>query len=91
MIIKRINVLKAAIINGAVTATLMFIIALLAFLFVLSGLGNGLGAMGMLGNIGIVIFAPIFYGVIGFIFGAIFAFIYNLVAGVVGGIELEVE
>ena len=31
------------------------------------------------------------YGVMGFIGGAIGAFVYNLVAGVVGGIEIEVE
>jgi len=38
-----------------------------------------------------LIFLPIMYGVIGFIAGAIGAALYNLVAGVVGGIEIEVE
>jgi hypothetical protein len=35
--------------------------------------------------------APIFYGVLGFIFGAIGAFLYNLLAKWIGGIELHLQ
>jgi len=38
-----------------------------------------------------LIILPIFYGVVGFIAGAIGAALYNLIAGMVGGIEIEVE
>jgi hypothetical protein len=34
---------------------------------------------------------PVFYGVIGFIGGLIGALVYNVAAGVVGGLELELE
>ena len=37
------------------------------------------------------IFAPIVYGVLGFIFGALGAFLYNLLARWLGGIEVRVE
>ncbi len=34
---------------------------------------------------------PIFYAVIGFIAGLISALVYNIFAGIIGGIEIEVE
>ena len=49
--------------------------------------GGGSIVMGLLFMIGL----PIFYGLIGFVFGAIGALIYNLFAGIVGGVEIEVE
>lgn len=49
--------------------------------------GGGAIVMGILVMIGL----PIFYSIIGFIAGVIGAFIYNLFAGMVGGIEIEVE
>jgi hypothetical protein len=59
------------------------------------GAANGPGAgsimaMGAVGALMIVIFAPIFYGVIGFVFGAIGAALFNLAAGVAGGLEMDV-
>ena len=41
--------------------------------------------------IGLAIFMPIFYGVMGFVFGIIGAALYNLIARWIGGIEVEVE
>jgi len=38
-----------------------------------------------------LVFMPVLYGVIGFIFGALIAWLYNLVAGWTGGIEIELE
>jgi hypothetical protein len=37
------------------------------------------------------VFAPVFYGAMGFIGGLISAAIYNLIARMIGGIEFEVE
>src|SRR5205823_12833352 len=37
------------------------------------------------------LFAPIFYGVLGFVFGAIGAFLYNFMAKWLGGIEVQVQ
>ena len=46
-------------------------------------------AIGM--GIGFIFFAPVMYGLMGFISGVIGAFVYNIVAKWVGGIEVEVE
>jgi hypothetical protein len=37
------------------------------------------------------LFAPVFYGVFGFIFGALGAFPYSLMAKWLGGIEVQVQ
>ena len=94
MVIKRINVLKLAIFQGALMAAFGLLAGVFFLLFgsMLGRMGGDSGgAIGMIGGIGAIIFLPILYGIIGFISGAIGAFIYNLVAGVVGGIEIEVE
>lgn len=100
MVIKRIGVLKAGILQACVMGLFGLIIGL-CFLLFGTMLGGLMGAMsqnsgsaagiGFLGGIGMVIFMPIMYGIMGFIAGVIGAAIYNLVAGWVGGLELEVE
>ncbi|MEO7931696.1 MAG: hypothetical protein ABIT76_00910 [Chthoniobacterales bacterium] len=42
-------------------------------------------------GVGLMIFMPVFYGLMGFIVGLIGATIYNLFAKWIGGIEVEVE
>ena len=94
MVIKRVAVLKLAIFQSALMAAFGLIAALIFMLFgaMFSGLAGhqAAGIMGIAG-IAMLIFLPIMYGVIGFIAGAIGAALYNLVAGIVGGIEIEVE
>jgi hypothetical protein len=46
---------------------------------------------GLLFGFGAVIFLPIFYGILGFIFGLIGALLYNGIARLIGGIEIELE
>jgi hypothetical protein len=41
--------------------------------------------------LGMGMFMPIIYGVVGFLFGVIGAALYNLVARWIGGFEVEVE
>ena len=48
----------------------------------------GLGAMF---GVGAIIILPIFYGGLGFVMTLIGAWIYNVLAGLVGGIELDVQ
>ena len=48
------------------------------------GVGIGLGVFYMIG-------LPIIEGVFGFIFGAIGALIYNMAAGIIGGVEMELD
>ena len=50
-------------------------------------MGGGSIVMGLV----FMIALPIFYGAIGFVFGALGALIYNVFAGMIGGIEIEVE
>jgi len=100
MVIKRIGVLKAAIVQACVMGLFGLVFGLCFLLFgtlfgsMMGSMSNNAGAgagLGMIGGIGMVIFLPIMYGVMGFVAGAIGAAVYNLVAGWVGGIELEVE
>lgn len=100
MVIKRIGVLKAGVIQACFMALFGLIGCLLVLLFstmfagLMSAGSSGDAAIApfaMLGGIGMVIVVPIIYGVIGFIVGMVAALIYNLVAGMVGGLEIEVE
>lgn len=93
MVIKRINVLKLAIFQGAMMAAFGLLGGVFILLFgsMFARMGADAGAAGMIGGVGAIIFLPILYGIFGFIAGAIGAFVYNLVAGVVGGVEIEVE
>ena len=94
MIIKRVGVVKLAIVQGALMAALGLIAALIFMVFgAMIGSFGGHQAAGIAGIMGIamLIILPIFYGVIGFIMGAIGAALYNLIASIVGGIEIDVE
>jgi hypothetical protein len=42
-------------------------------------------------GVGAIIVLPIFYGGLGFVGTLIAAWLYNVIAGVVGGIELDVQ
>jgi hypothetical protein len=88
---------------GAVTYALMWVIlgGLVLLLQLLIGGITGLGAggregaqvFGMVAGFGIIgyIIGIVIYAVLGGIFSALAAFIYNLVAGMVGGIEINLE
>lgn len=98
MVIRRIGVFSAGKIVGALYALLGLIFGAIFALFSLLGAAIGFAGSqssdaftGLLFGVGSVIFLPIFYGVIGFVFGLLTAFLYNLVSGVVGGIEVEVQ
>jgi hypothetical protein len=45
----------------------------------------------MIFGVGAIVLFPVFYGVLGFIMAAIMAGLYNLFAGLVGGIELDLQ
>ena len=94
MEIKRIGVLSATKIVGALYFALGLIIGLL---FACAGLvGVAADASSGLEDMSVAIFFllglcafPIFYGLIGAIAGAIGAALYNVIAGAVGGLEIE--
>ncbi|SRR6266576_4684109 len=94
--IKSVGVLSVAKIMGALYAALGLLF--LPF-FLLIGLAGSMlphqgaqnpfaGAVGMFFSL----LAPVFYGVLGFIFGALGAFLYNLIAKWMGGgIEVQLQ
>lgn len=96
--IKKIGVLSLA----KVQAALMALVGLISYVV---GVGLGVAPQGpgnagligrgvlvlVLGGLLVIVLAPLFYGLIGFVFGALAAFWYNLAAGVVGGLEIELE
>lgn len=104
--VRRIGVMSIAKMYGALMAIMgLFIGGLYGVMLILIGaIGGSSGGFGgshsnsamtagtMIGmGIGAMIFAPIFYGILGFVFGAFGAFIYNVMAGFLGGVELELE
>ena len=93
--IKSVGVLSVAKVMGAIQAVLGLLF--LPFFLLISLVAsmaphqNSPNPFGPLMGIALAIFAPIFYGVLGFIFGAIGAFLYNLMAKWMGGIEVRLE
>ena len=99
--IKRMGVFSCAKIYSITLAAMGLIIGVIyGLIFIVLGgammAGGGRDA-GMAGGstlvIGLVmmIAIPVMYGIIGFIGGIIGALVYNIAAGVVGGLELEIE
>ena len=95
MVIKRVAPLSAAKIAGTLYAVLgIFIGAVVSLIASVGGFASnnsGIPGMGAMIGVGAIVIAPIFYGCIGFFGALIGTWLYNLVAGVVGGIELEVQ
>lgn len=102
----RLRIRKLGILSvGKIYAVMMLVISLLIsvpygvviMIFGAAMLGQG-GDAGMMAGGGSIIVGllvmiglPILYAIIGFISGVIAALIYNIFAGMVGGIEIEVE
>jgi len=96
MVIRRVNPLSAAKIAGLLYAVIGLVIGA-CFSLIFGAIGT-LGAerdvppmFGVLFGAGSIILLPLFYGVMGFVTTAIAAVIYNLLAGVVGGVEIDVD
>lgn len=101
MMIRKVGVLSVAKIQAIIlfAVSLIFAVPLGLFFIIFGLIGAGAGgdagfAMaggGIVMGLVYMIALPIMYAVIGFISGLIGALAYNLVAGMVGGIEIEVE
>ena len=95
-VVRRIGVVSVGKIAGLLYAAIGLLIgAIVAFLSTLgglAGLAQGEGAfIGMFFGVGAIILFPVFYGTIGALMGMLVSALYNLVAGLIGGIELEVD
>lgn len=97
MVLRRVGAVSLAKVFGALYCLLGLIIG--GFLALFSLLGAGIGAasgseeawFGAIFGIGAVVILPILYGAIGFVAWLIGGALYNFVAGMVGGVELELE
>jgi hypothetical protein len=96
--IRRFGVLSAGKIYGALCGLMGLIFGAFMSLFSVIGAGfagaSGAGDdafLGMLFGVGAIIILPIFYGVLGFVMGLISALLYNLIAGMVGGLEIDLD
>ena len=99
--VKKLGVLSVAKIQAVILLVMSLLISIPYGLFIigfsLMGASVGgksslaIGGGGIIFGLMFMVGLPIFYGVIGFIAGAISALLYNLFAGMVGGIEIEVE
>jgi transmembrane protein DUF3566 len=95
MIIKRIGPLSVAKLTGMLYAILGLIFGGIFSLIALAGglasnTDGGAGIGAILG-VGAVIAFPILYGLIGFVATLIGAWLYNVAAGVVGGVEVDIQ
>ena len=85
-VIRRFGIGSVAKISGILSAVLGLMAGILVAL--IGGLGDFGGLpVWLLSLVGI----PILYGLAGVIFGALYGVLYNGVAGLVGGIEIELE
>ncbi|HEX8148971.1 MAG TPA: hypothetical protein VF591_17435 [Pyrinomonadaceae bacterium] len=99
--IRRMGVFSCAKIYSITLAAMGLIIGViygLIFMVVggamMAGGGRESGAAGassLVIGLVMMIAIPVFYAIIGFIFGIVGALVYNVAAGVVGGLELELE
>jgi hypothetical protein len=100
--IRKLGVLSVAKMQAAVCLVVSLLISipygLVIILYALFGAGImggnaglAVGGGGVVIGVLVMIGLPILYCIIGFIGGAIGALVYNIFAGIVGGIEMEVE
>lgn len=97
MVIKRVGPVSCAKITGTLYAIVGLFIGIALSLFsMLGGLASRSTSMpnpGLLAAFGIasVIIIPILYGAFGFLATLIGAWLYNILAGMVGGIQIDLE
>ena len=95
MVVKSVGVMSVAKIYGAISAAIGLLIGCVFALVAIVGgsvaQGGEAGFLGPLFGVGAIVFAPIFYGIMGLIGGALGAVLYNVFAGMVGGVSVEVE
>ncbi len=98
MVLIRVGVWSVAKVLGALYAGMGLLIGGIVALISLAGAGiagrtdtSESAMLGAMFGVGAVVLLPIMYGVFGIIFGALSAWFYNVFAGIVGGIELDLQ
>ncbi|MCF6350107.1 MAG: hypothetical protein L3J23_03630 [Flavobacteriaceae bacterium] len=88
--LKRINPVKAGVINGLLMAVIALVALIPMFMF-MSALGATDNGLMFGGGITMLIFGPIIYGIIGFIFGLIGTVLLNFILDKTKGLDIEFE
>ena len=93
MKLRRIGVLSAGKIAGIFYALIGLFAGFIFSMIAMIGMsvGSDLGIWELVMGVGAIIFMPIVYGLMGFVGGISSAAIYNLIAGLIGGLEIELE
>jgi hypothetical protein len=91
--IRSVGVLSVAKMFGIIHACIGLLVIPLGVFAGLAAMASGDKDAALGGAMFVVfgIFAPVFYGALGFLMGALMAWIYNVAAKRLGGIELELE
>jgi hypothetical protein len=90
MIVKRVGVMSAGKVLGAIYLVIGFIAGLfVAVTTALQGNADNIGAVAVVTSI--TLLAPVLYAIAGFVTGALMAALYNFMTPFVGGFELEFE
>jgi hypothetical protein len=95
MVIKRVDPVSFAKITGTLYAILGLVAGAIVSLVSMAGgfasnSASGAGFGAVIG-VGAIVVLPILYGGCGFVATLIAAWLYNVVAGMVGGIELDLQ
>ena len=97
MVVRRVGVWSVARIYGTMMASFGFLAGLCLALFSVVGAGllsqanDAPSWLGPIFGVGAIVLLPIFYGVMGLVIGALSGALYNLFAGMVGGVELDIQ
>ncbi len=95
MIIKRIGPLSVAklagVLYGVIGVVIGGIFSLAAMAGAMASEDSGGALFGALFGIGAVVVFPLLYGGMAFVMMLITAWLYNVLAGVVGGVEIDVQ
>jgi hypothetical protein len=92
MVINRVGPLSSAKVVGLLYAIVGLVFgAIISLIAAMGSLGQGGGAAGPFFGIGAVVFAPVAYGIMGFLMTLIMAALYNALAKLVGGVEIDLR
>lgn len=97
MVLRRIGVLSLAKVLAVIYAGIGLVVGgMLSMFAVLGGIAGASrdaasGVVGLLIGVGAIFFAPIFYGVMGFLGGLLTAALYNGASSLMGGLELDLD
>ena len=95
MIIKRVGPVSFAKVSGFLYALIGLIVGgILSLVAMAGGFASeaaGAAGLGAIIGVGAVIILPIMYGLMGFVATLIAAWLYNLAAGLVGGVEVDIQ